>query len=147
MSWPLDVGILAVEIHFPYLYVDQEELEKFDGVPGKYTLGLGQRRMGFCADTEDVCSLALTVLGNLMDRQHLTAKQIGRLDVGTESSVDKSKSVKSVLMQILAPDEAEGDVEGVDTINACFGGTQALFNALNWIESSSWDGRQLGNNL
>jgi hydroxymethylglutaryl-CoA synthase len=30
---------------------------------------------------------------------------------------------------------------GVDTYNACFGGTQALFNAINWIESSYWDGR------
>ena len=33
------------------------------------------------------------------------------------------------------------DVEGVDSINACFGGTAALFNAVNWIESSYWDGR------
>lgn len=33
------------------------------------------------------------------------------------------------------------NIEGVDTINACYGGTNALFNALNWIESSSWDGR------
>ena len=33
------------------------------------------------------------------------------------------------------------DIEGIDTTNACFGGTAALFNALNWIESSSWDGR------
>ena len=33
------------------------------------------------------------------------------------------------------------DVEGIDTTNACFGGTAALFNAVNWVESSSWDGR------
>ena len=32
------------------------------------------------------------------------------------------------------------DIEGVDCINACYGGTAALFNAINWIESSSWDG-------
>lgn len=30
---------------------------------------------------------------------------------------------------------------GCDTTNACFGGTQALFNAVDWIESRSWDGR------
>ena len=30
---------------------------------------------------------------------------------------------------------------GIDTINACYGGTQALLNAVNWVESSSWDGR------
>ena len=33
------------------------------------------------------------------------------------------------------------DVEGVDNKNACYGGTQALMNTINWVESSSWDGR------
>jgi hydroxymethylglutaryl-CoA synthase len=39
--------------------------------------------------------------------------------------------------------EASGNtnVEGTTTTNACYGGTNALFNALNWIESSYWDGR------
>ena len=32
-------------------------------------------------------------------------------------------------------------VQGVDCINACYGGTAALFNAVNWIEGRSWDGR------
>ena len=26
-------------------------------------------------------------------------------------------------------------------MNACYGGTNALFNAVNWIESRSWNGR------
>lgn len=30
---------------------------------------------------------------------------------------------------------------GVDTTNACYGGTNALFNSINWLESSSYDGR------
>lgn len=33
------------------------------------------------------------------------------------------------------------NIEGVDTINACYGGTNAFFNAVNWVESSAWDGR------
>ena len=33
------------------------------------------------------------------------------------------------------------DIEGVTTYNACYGGTQALFNSVAWIESSVWDGR------
>lgn len=32
-------------------------------------------------------------------------------------------------------------IQGVDCVNACYGGTAALFNAVNWIESRSWDGR------
>lgn len=30
---------------------------------------------------------------------------------------------------------------GCDNINACYGGTAALLNAVSWVESSSWDGR------
>lgn len=33
------------------------------------------------------------------------------------------------------------DVEGTDTKNACFGGTSALFGALNWLESSYCNGK------
>ncbi len=62
------------------------------------------------------------------------------MEVGTETLVDKSKSVKTALMQLF---ETSGnhDVEGVDSTNACYGGTAALFNSVNWVESRSWDGR------
>lgn len=32
-------------------------------------------------------------------------------------------------------------LQGVDNVNACYGGTSALFNAVNWVESRAWDGR------
>lgn len=52
--------------------------------------------------------------------------------------LDKAKSCKSVLMQLF---NSNPDIEGADTYNACYGGTNALLSAVNWIESSSWDGR------
>ncbi|ALC41505.1 Hmgs [Drosophila busckii] len=140
-NWPQNVGILAIEVLFPSQYVDQTELETFDGASaGKYTIGLGQAKMGFCSDREDVNSLCLTVVSRLLERHQIKHTQIGRLEVGTETIVDKSKSVKSVLMQLFAA-SGNTDIEGIDTTNACYGGTAALFNALNWLESSSWDGR------
>lgn len=54
--------------------------------------------------------------------------------------MDKSKSVKTVLMQLFEK-AGNTDIEGVDTTNACYGGTAALFNSLSWIESSAWDGQ------
>jgi len=139
--WPHNVGISAIEIYFPYLFVDQSKLEVFDGVSaGKYTIGLGQDKMGFCSDCEDINSLSLTVLSNLLEKNNIDAKDVGRLEVGTETIIDKSKSVKTVLMQLFE-NSGNSDIEGVDTTNACFGGTSALFNAVNWVESSSWDGR------
>ena len=62
------------------------------------------------------------------------------MEVGTETILDKSKSVKSVLMQLFEP-SGNTNVEGVDNVNACYGGTNALFNTVNWVESSAWDGR------
>ncbi|KAL9619430.1 MAG: hypothetical protein Q9160_005941 [Pyrenula sp. 1 TL-2023] len=114
---PRNIGIKAIEIYFPNQCVEQVELEKFDGVSaGKYTIGLGQTKMSFCDDRE------------------------GRLEVGTETMLDKSKSVKSVCMQLFE-ESGNFNVEGVDTVNACYGGTNAVFNSVNWVESSAWDGR------
>jgi len=140
-QWPEGVGILAIELIFPSQYVEQSEMEIYDNVSaGKYTVGLGQGRMGFCTDREDINSLCLTVVSKLMERNNIDYSTIGRLEVGTETIIDKSKSVKTVLMQLFE-DSGNHDVEGIDTTNACYGGTAALFNALSWIESSSWDGR------
>ncbi|GAB7363060.1 hypothetical protein MBLNU230_g3353t1 [Neophaeotheca triangularis] len=138
---PQNIGIKAIELYFPSQCVDQAELEKFDGVSqGKYTIGLGQTKMSFCDDREDIYSLALTTVSSLLKKYNVDPKSIGRLEVGTETLLDKSKSVKSVLMQLFAP-SGNTNVEGVDTVNACYGGTNALFNSVNWIESSAWDGR------
>ncbi|XP_063626738.1 hydroxymethylglutaryl-CoA synthase 1 [Cydia splendana] len=137
-----NVGILAMELYFPAQYVDQVELEKFDGVStGKYTIGLGQSKMGFCSDREDIQSLCITAVHRLIERNNLNLHDIGRLEVGTETIIDKSKSVKTFLMTLFAKAGAT-DIEGIDTTNACYGGTAALFNAINWVESSSWDGRK-----
>ncbi|KAF2157217.1 hydroxymethylglutaryl-CoA synthase [Myriangium duriaei CBS 260.36] len=141
-SRPSNIGIKALELYFPSQCVDQAELEKFDGVSqGKYTIGLGQTRMSFCDDREDIYSLALTTVSSLLKKYNIDPASIGRLEVGTETLLDKSKSVKTVLMQLF---EGSGntDIEGVDTVNACYGGTNALFNTINWMESSAWDGRQ-----
>ncbi|XP_075246521.1 hydroxymethylglutaryl-CoA synthase 1-like isoform X2 [Convolutriloba macropyga] len=141
MSWPDEVGIISLELYIPNYYVDQAELELFDGgdkFKGKYTVGLGQKQMGFVGDNEDVNSLCLTAVSRLMKRQGYSTKDFGRLEVGTESILDRSKGVKTVLMQLF---EDNTDLEGIDTINACYGGTSALFNAVQWVESSNWDGR------
>ncbi|KAF2791320.1 hydroxymethylglutaryl-CoA synthase [Melanomma pulvis-pyrius CBS 109.77] len=138
---PSNIGIKAIELYFPSQCVDQAELEKFDGVSqGKYTIGLGQTKMSFCDDREDMYSLALTTVSSLFKKYSIDPNSIGRLEVGTETLLDKSKSVKSVLMQLF---EKSGNfnVEGVDNVNACYGGTNALFNSVNWVESSAWDGR------
>jgi hydroxymethylglutaryl-CoA synthase len=141
MTTPDNVGIVAMDIYFPQYYVDHTDLEQHDGVSaGKYTKGLGQKSMAFCSDREDIYSMCMSAVSNLMAKNNIDYKDIGRLEVGSETILDHSKAIKTYLMQLF---EASGntDVEGVDTINACYGGTSALLNSLAWVESSSWDGR------
>ena len=139
MTRPQNIGIKAIEVYVPTQAVSQEELEKFDGIPaGKYTIGLGQTNMAFVNDREDIYSFALTVVLRLLKNYNVDPNSIGRLEVGTETLLDKLKLVKLVLMQLFGDNN---DIEGVDTVNACYGGTSAVINAVNWVESSSWDGR------
>ncbi|KAK1325425.1 Hydroxymethylglutaryl-CoA synthase [Acorus calamus] len=136
------VGILAMDIYFPPTCVRQDALEDHDGASkGKYTIGLGQDCMAFCSEVEDVISMSLTVVTSLLEKYGIDPKQIGRLEVGSETVIDKSKSIKTWLMDIFEQKCGNTDIEGVDSTNACYGGTAALFNCMNWVESSSWDGR------
>ncbi|GJJ13691.1 ATP-dependent 5'-3' DNA helicase hcs1 [Clathrus columnatus] len=138
---PKNVGILALEFYVPRRCISEEALEAFDGVSkGKYTIGLGQEYMAFTDDREDINSFALNAVSSLLRKYNVDPKSIGRLEVGTETIIDKSKSVKTVLMDLFA-DSGNYDIEGIDSKNACYGSTAALFNTINWIESSSWDGR------
>ncbi len=75
---------------------------------------------------------------NLMRNYNIHPSQVGRLEVGTETLLDKSKSTKTVLMTLF---KGYHDIEGATSINACYGGTNALINTLNWISSPYWDGR------
>ncbi|KAJ3140396.1 hypothetical protein HK100_009946 [Physocladia obscura] len=135
MSNPLNVGIHGAEIYIPKKFVNQTELEQFDGASaGKYTIGLGQLNMSVCDDREDINSICLTAVSSLLEKYEIDPASVGFLEVGTETIIDKSKSVKSVLMQLFV-ESGNHNIEGIDCKNACYGGTNALFGAINWLES------------
>jgi enoyl-CoA hydratase/carnithine racemase len=131
---PKDFGILAMELYTPPYVLQQADLEESVGVSGKYTKGLLQEEIGFCGPDEDAVSFASNALLGLMEKHNIDYSQIGRLEVGTESMVDRSKSIKTFLMRHF---EASGNhnLEGVDTYNACYGGTAALLNSIGWLKN------------
>jgi hydroxymethylglutaryl-CoA synthase len=67
---------------------------------------------------------------------------IGCLDIGTETILDKSKPVKSVVVDLFAS-SGNTTIAGVDSKSACSRSAAALFNAIDCIESSSRDGRNV----
>ena len=96
--------------------------------------------MAFVDDREDINSICLSAVQRLLDNYGIDPKSIGRVEVGTESLVDKSKATKTVLMKLFE-EAGNHDIEGATVMNACYGGTAALFNSAAWVESSEWDGR------
>ncbi|KAA0159329.1 hypothetical protein FNF31_04917 [Cafeteria roenbergensis] len=131
-----NVGILAMDAYFPGRYVSQDDLEQADGVSsGKYTIGLGQKEMAFVSDREDINSVMLSAVSRLLERYEIDPALVGRLEVGTESLVDKSKSSRTTLMSLFGDNR---DMEGATVMNACYGGTAALLNSAAWAESSEW---------
>lgn len=143
-----NIGIRAIEVHFPKNYILQDDLEDYDikilgqeshdKIKGKYTKGIGQTALGFCTDHEDTVSIAMNAIQSLFEKYNLNENMFGRLEVGTETPIDRSKSIKSFLLQLFPTNHS---LLGVDNTNACYGGTAALLNSLAWIESSQWDGR------
>jgi len=162
-----NAGIHTIEIYQPQFYFTQVDMEEFDARPdrygpsviGKYTKGIGQIEGRFNSDDEDPVSFAMTAVHRLLER--IEAKgfnetgryqpdgeplnvynSVGRIDVGTESIVDRSKSMKSYIMDIFERyGNGESNVEGVDQYNACYGGQACGLCTLSWVESDRWDGR------
>jgi 3-hydroxy-3-methylglutaryl CoA synthase len=71
-------------------------------------------------------------------RYSIDPHDIGRLEVGTETLIDKSKSTKTVLMELFAA-SGQTDIEGATIVNACYGGTAAFLNALAWCNDNDDD--------
>ncbi|KAL4301519.1 hypothetical protein HN51_052938 [Arachis hypogaea] len=75
----------------------QKVLETHDGASkGKYTISLGQDCLKFCTEVEDVISMSLTAVSSLLQKYKIDPKQIGRMEVGSEIVIDKSKSIKNL---------------------------------------------------
>ncbi|CAJ1368933.1 unnamed protein product [Effrenium voratum] len=162
-----NVGIHTIEIYYPQFYFKQTEMEEYDARPdrygpsviGKYTKGIGMIEARYPTDDEDPVSFAMTVTHRLMDRMEKEGfnetwrympdgnrlpvwNSVGRLDIGSESLIDRSKSMKAYVMDLFERyGSGEGNIEGVDMYNACYGGQAAGLCAQNWVESDRWDGR------
>lgn len=108
-----------------------------DPALGKIVNGLGQRRMAVCGPDQDAVSLALTVTDKLLSRlDDDVVRDIGFIFVGTESSVDKSKSISSQLVSLLPAETVVRGVRIADTVHACYGGTASLLSGIEALHAS-----------
>ncbi|MFB6082570.1 MAG: hydroxymethylglutaryl-CoA synthase [Halanaeroarchaeum sp.] len=139
------VGIDAIEIWTGKLRLDlPNEFAPVKGdEPEKYTKGLGLFASSFPDAYEDIVTMAANAAYRLMDRKDVAPDDVGRIDVATESSFDKSKPISTYVAGALEQ-EFDGEFTHANKGErkfACISGTQALDDAFNWILAGRNRGR------
>jgi hydroxymethylglutaryl-CoA synthase len=139
------VGIDAIEIWTGKLCLDLPGT--FAPVKGedpeKYTKGLGLEESSFPDVYEDIVTMGANAAKRLMERKGLTAADVGRIDVATESAFDNSKPVSTYIAGCLEQ-VFDGDFRHANKGErkfACIAGTQTIDDAYNWIKSGRNRGR------
>lgn len=135
------VGIEAISIYFPKIYLPIEELALARNIePEKLTKGLGLERMSFLDVHQDVVCMAANALWELFETHEISPKDIHRLYVGTECAVDSSKPIATYLLELMEEKlisgygkDALSHCDCVDLTFACIGGVDALQNCLDFI--------------
>lgn len=57
--------------------------------------------VSFIQFSEDIGSIMLSAFSSLLSKYNIDPNSIGRVEVGTETLIDKSKSIKTTLMQVM----------------------------------------------
>lgn len=106
------VGLDGVAVHVPRLCVDltgewaHVRADALGVAPSdlirKLTLGIGVRKMAIADAHEDPATMAAMAVKKLVDRLQLDLGELGYLAVGTESSVDQSKSIAAYVLGMLS---------------------------------------------
>lgn len=146
----MKTGIDDLAVAMPSLYLPIDVLaEARDIEAAKLRHGLGLINMGICDTDEDVVTLAARAVIDLVDRNELQPNQIGRIYVGTESSVDGSKPIASYVLGLLSRHFQEKGKDAqplkqcdvVDMTFACIGAIDAMHNSLAWLHTPAAEGK------
>ncbi|MFW6049711.1 MAG: hydroxymethylglutaryl-CoA synthase family protein [Myxococcota bacterium] len=136
---PPETGIASIGLHLPPLAMDVRELAALRGVdPNKYTLGLGCNEMALCGDRVDVVQLAAEAGRRAIARWGGDPARIGLLAVGTETARDMSRPLSAFVAESLG---LSGALRSYEVKHACYGGTVALRQALEWRASGAAAGK------
>lgn len=132
-------GIASIGLQLPPLFMPVTELAELRGVdPNKYTKGLGCQDIALCPQGQDAVTLAVGAAKRALSRWSGSAEDIGLIAVGTESAKDMSRPLSAWVADELG---LWGAVRSYEVKHACYGGTLALRQALEWKWSGAGDGK------
>jgi hydroxymethylglutaryl-CoA synthase len=145
----LSVGIDDLAFYAPRLYLDITDLaEKRQIAPEKLRAGLGLHKMALPDAHEDAATMAAEAMLELIERNQLDPRQIGRVWMGTESALDGAKPTATyavgMVQERLADRYGPDSMRRCDVLDmtfACIGATDALLGTLDWVAA---DPRRVG---
>ena len=131
-------GIASIGLQLPPLFMPVTQLAELRGVdPNKYTKGLGCKDIALCPDGHDAVTLAVGAAKRALSRWNRPLQDIGLIALGTESAKDMSRPLSAWVAEELG---LVGAVRSYEVKHACYGGTLALRQALEW----NWSGASAG---
>lgn len=132
-------GIASIGLQLPALYMPVTQLAELRGVdPNKYTKGLGCTDIALCPPGHDTVTLAVGAAKRAFSRWKGSAKDIGLVAVGTESAKDMSRPLSAWVAEEFG---LSGVIRSYEVKHACYGGTLALRQALEWKWSGAGEGK------
>jgi hydroxymethylglutaryl-CoA synthase len=138
------VGIDDLSFYIPSLYLPIEELaEARDLEYAKLNKGLGLTAMSVADAGEDAATMAANAVLDLIVKNDLDPRSIGRIYLGTESALDGSKPMASYVLDMLTAyfeDQYGRDCflhcDVVDLTFACIGAVDAMQNTIDWVQGN-----------
>ena len=131
-------GIASIGLQLPPLYMPVTQLAELRSVdPNKYTKGLGCLDIALCPAGHDAVTLAVGAAKRALSRWSGSIDDIGLIALGTESAKDMSRPLSAWVAEELG---LSGTVRSYEVKHACYGGTLALRQALEW----KWSGAGAG---
>lgn len=135
------VGIDDMAFYVPKIYLDIRALAERRQIPfEKLAHGLGLQKMALPDVHEDAATMAAEAIAELIERNNLDPRRIGRVYMGTESALDGAKPTATYAVGMVA-DRVAGrwgadcfqNCDVLDMTFACIGATDALQNCLDWV--------------
>lgn len=130
-------GIDAIAFDVAKLHLPIKTLAHARGIePEKLEKGLGLLKMTLPDVHQDTVVFAANALTKLITQNNINLREVDRIYVGTESSIDSSKPIGSFLVSLMEQKFGEGFLSHCDTLDitfACIGGVDALHTCLDFI--------------
>ena len=139
------IGIDDMSVYIPKIFLPIETLSESRNIEfGKLYNGLGLAGMSLTDVHEDTATMAANAIHDLITKNNLDPRRIGRIYLGTESALDDAKPTATYALEMLIQAFSKEfgqdcflNCDVVDMTFACIGGVDALQNTIDWVSGET----------